>query len=211
MKRLSPDEILKRLRSLSGPRKIVAIAGPPGSGKSTLAEWLADQLGARAAILPMDGYHFDDRVLESKGRLANKGAPDTFDAAGLAAMIRRLRANEEPEIAIPVFDREIEIARAGAALIPHTADLVLVEGNYILADCAPWSALTPLFDLRALVRVSEPELTRRLRRRWEGYNLSEAAIRDKLEQNDLPNGRFVYEQSLRAELEIDGETPFATG
>ena len=103
-------------------RSLTAIAGAPGSGKSTLAEAVVARLNEEApdsaAVLPMDGYHFDDRVLVSRGLRPRKGAPDTFDVAGFYHMLHRLKRNEEPEIAVPVFDRDLEIARAGARLIP---------------------------------------------------------------------------------------------
>ena len=76
-------------------RHCLAIAGAPGSGKSTVAEALLTQLekthpGA-ASILPMDGFHYDDGVLKAMGRLAYKGAPDTFDVGGLKSVLKRLQ------------------------------------------------------------------------------------------------------------------------
>ena len=183
-----------------GTRRLVAVAGPPGSGKSTLAEALVAGLDERhrgmAALLPMDGYHFDDTVLEPRGLLPRKGAPETFDVGGLAAMLARLRANEEEEIAVPRFDRSIEIARAGAALVPRGARVIVVEGNYLLLDRAPWSALHPLFDTSVMIRTPEPVLRERLRRRWVEHGLDEAGIAWKLDGNDLPNGRVVLEESV---------------
>ena len=62
-----------------GERRIVAIAGPPASGKSTLAAEIFRKLNAKSpggcAILPMDGYHYDDEVLVPKGWRPRKGAP----------------------------------------------------------------------------------------------------------------------------------------
>ncbi len=207
---LNRRELLTRLTELckSGPlgaggsgddRHIVAIAGAPASGKSTLAEWLVKELNSAdsgaAALLPMDGYHYDDRVLTPKGWQAQKGAPHTFDVGGLVAILQRLRANREPVIAVPQFDRDLEIARSGAALIEKTARLVVVEGNYLLLDEAPWRQLAELFDLTILVEVDEAELEHRLRQRWLSHQLSEADINRKVFDNDLPNGRLVYEKS----------------
>lgn len=189
-------------------RTIVAIAGPPGSGKSTLAERLAaainERTGGTAAVLPMDGYHYDDRVLVARGLRARKGAPDTFDVGGLLHMLARLRRNEEDEIAVPVFDRDLEISRAGARLIPRAIRHVIVEGNYLLFDEAPWSLLRPMFDLTVAVDVPEPELRRRLVQRWESYGLSPAEIEGKVEGNDLPNGRDVLSKSAPADFVFIG-------
>ncbi len=143
-------------------RILVAIAGAPGSGKSTLAEQVVDllttQFGLRAALFPMDGYHYDDAVLNEMGRRAFKGAIDTFDAHGLRHMLQRLKANEDDVIAVPVFDRSIEIARAGGRLIPQTIEVIVCEGNYLLALQPPWDRLKSIFDLTIFVDVHVEEL-----------------------------------------------------
>ena len=78
--------------------------------------------------------------------------------------------------------------------------LILVEGNYLLLDEAPWPSLAGFFDLTALIRCDDAMLTARLRRRWQDHGLSEAAIIQKLEENDLPNGRLVYANSRTPDL-----------
>ena len=45
-----------------------------------------------AALVPMDGYHFDNAVLVERGLLPRKGAPQTFDVDGLARDLERIRA-----------------------------------------------------------------------------------------------------------------------
>jgi pantothenate kinase len=181
-------------------RMILAIAGPPGSGKSTLAEGLAAKLNAKvpglAEVLPMDGYHYDDLYLVPAGLRPRKGAPQTFDVGGLFHTLKRLRARDEAEVAVPVFDRSIEIARAGARLIPASVPVIVVEGNWLLLDQAPWDRLRPMFDVTVRVDVPEPVLRSRLRARWEGLGLSEPEIIAKLEENDLPNGRLVRDASI---------------
>jgi pantothenate kinase len=208
---MTGSDFIDHLRALrdgtpAGARKVVAIAGAPASGKSTLAEAAVAALNAgepgSAALLPMDGYHFDDEVLVPRGWRPRKGAPHTFDVGGYAAMLRRLRANAEAEVAVPRFDRSIEIARAGALLIPQSARIVVTEGNYLLLDEAPWTALAPLYDLTAMVAVPEAELARRLRARWVHFGLDEDGIRQKLEENDLPNGRMIVARSRRADIKI---------
>ena len=188
-------------RVASGPdRVILAIAGAPGSGKSTLAENLAAMLNRRqpnmAAILAMDGYHYDDLYLVPAGLRPRKGAPQTFDVGGLYHTLRRLKARDEAEVAVPVFDRKLEIARAGARLIPPTVPVIVVEGNWLLLDRAPWDRLHPMWDISVRIEVPEAVLRDRLRRRWEGFGLTEAEIIAKLEENDLPNGRLVQGGSI---------------
>lgn len=181
-------------------RHVTAIAGPPGSGKSYVADRLADALNARqaesAAVFPMDGYHFDDAILLARGWRSRKGAPHTFDVLGFAAMLTRLRANQEDEIAVPVFDREIEIARNAARFIPRGVRHLIVEGNYLLLDRSPWSEL--VFDTTVFLDVPIEELTRRLEDRWK--SLEGPALTAKIEENDLPNARLVIEKSREAEF-----------
>lgn len=188
----------------AGRRTLTAIAGPPGAGKSTLAARLAVKLNeanaGRAAVFEQDGYHFDDIVLEARGLRARKGAPETFDVAGFYHMLRRLKGNQEDEVAVPVFDRSIEIARAGARLIPRAVRCLIVEGNYLLLNRSPWSDLLPLFDTTVMISVSEETLRRRLTARWEGFNLPPDEVAAKVDANDLPNGRLIRTQSATPEF-----------
>ena len=197
---------LLEARAAGGNRVVAAIAGAPGSGKSTLADKLVGKLNARqpglAAVLPMDGFHYDDLYLVPAGLRPRKGAPMTFDVGGLYHTLKRLRARDEAEVAVPVFDRKIEIARAGARLIPKETPVIVVEGNWLLLKQAPWDRLRPMFDLTVMVEVPEHVLRARLRGRWERLGLSEAEIVEKLEENDLPNGRWVRDGSIRADRVI---------
>ena len=189
-------------RAAGAQRFVVAIAGPPGSGKSTLAQRLNVVLPEDAsAVVPMDGFHFDDVVLDSRGLRPRKGAPETFDYAGFAALLKRIRAGE-PEIAVPVFDRSMELSRAGASIIGSGVKFVLVEGNYLLLDEEPWSALSGLFDFSIFVDVPRGELERRLLERWRGHGKSDEDARAWIASNDLPNIERVLARRRRADLVI---------
>jgi len=206
MTQITTEEALRRhlLVQLQDNRSVCAIVGAPGSGKSTLAETVVEGLNDRvpgcAALLPMDGFHYDDLHLEPAGLLPRKGAPETFDVGGLRHLLERLRRNEETAIAIPVFDRDIEIARAGARLIPQSVRLIVAEGNYLLLDRAPWNSLHPLFDVTVMLDVPQDVLRARLERRWQGYGLATDAIMRKIDDNDLPNARLVRDESVPADF-----------
>jgi pantothenate kinase len=131
---------------------------------------------------------------------ARKGAPETFDALGLLHMLDRLRRNDDDEVAVPVFDRDLEIARAGARIIPRRVRWLIVEGNYLLLDEAPWSRLRPMFDVTVAVDASEDTLRERLVGRWRGFGLSPLEIEAKVEGNDLPNARAVVSRSGPADF-----------
>ncbi len=196
-------------RAAGRRRFIVAIAGPPGSGKSTLAERLHEVLPQeKSAVVSMDGFHFDDAVLNDRGLRPRKGAPETFDYAGFAALLRRIRA-AEPEIAIPVFDRSMELSRAGAAIVGSDVKFVLVEGNYLLLDEQPWSALSGLFDFSIFVDVPRAELERRLMERWRGHGKSDDDARAWIASNDLPNVERVLARRRDADLVVTYSEQFA--
>ena len=189
-------------RAAGGKRFIIAIAGAPGAGKSTISEQLRDLLPeGSAVVVPMDGFHFDDVVLHQRGLRSRKGAPETFDYAGFEALLRRIRAIE-PEIAIPVFDRSMELSRAGASIIGADVKFILVEGNYLLLDEAPWSGLAPLFDFGIFIDVAREELERRLLQRWHEHGKSDEDARAWVASNDMPNVDRVLKRRRAADLVI---------
>lgn len=190
------DRVL-RLRP-KGRRLMVAIAGAPGSGKSTLAEALVTRLGPTAALLPMDGFHLDNRLLEPRGLLPRKGAPETFDFGGLESTLRRAAADES--VVLPVFDRSREIAIAGAGEILPGTRIVVAEGNYLCFAEEPWNRLQPLWDLTVFLEVPEDELERRLLDRWRGFGYPEDEAHRKAFANDIPNARRVQAERGPADI-----------
>ncbi|MBP2235780.1 pantothenate kinase [Sinorhizobium kostiense] len=193
------DEILKR--AAGAGRFIVAIAGPPGAGKSTLSEALAEAIasaGESVAVLPMDGFHMDNAVLEKKGLLGRKGAPETFDVRTFLATLAAVRANDG-EVLVPVFDRSRELAIASARIIAPETRLVLVEGNYLLLDEAPWSALDGAFDYSVFIDPGLEVLEKRLLQRWLDYGYDNEVARAKAFGNDIPNARRVLDSRRPAD------------
>ncbi|MDG4717724.1 MULTISPECIES: nucleoside triphosphate hydrolase [Thalassospira] len=183
-------------------RLIVAIIGAPASGKSTLTEALCEQLGGDAAIVPMDGFHFDDGILKERGLLTRKGAPDTFDVGGLKRTLAALREDAEDDVYVPVFDRKLEISRGSARVISHHHRVILVEGNYLLLDQAPWDQLAGLFDLSIYLEVPEETLRARLLDRWHGLGFDRQTAIAKAEHNDLPNALTVTRHSKPADITL---------
>jgi len=179
-----------------GGRAILGLVGAPASGKSTVARHLAAEV-AGAVVLPMDGFHLDDGILVPRGLRPRKGAPDTFDVGGFVNLLRRVRTGET--VYAPLFDRSLELARAGAVEIGADAPLVIVEGNWLLHESGGWDAVPPLLDACWYLDVPEEELAKRLAARWRGFGLSEAEVRAKVQDNDLPNGRLVAAGRDRAD------------
>ncbi|MEI4472283.1 phosphoribulokinase [Frigidibacter sp. MR17.24] len=179
------------------PRRLVALAGPPAAGKSTLAETLAQGLGPVAQVIPMDGFHRENDWLDAHGLRARKGAPETFDVAGFAALVRTIREGASP--AYPLFDRGADRTRPGAGQVDPAARLLIFEGNYLLLDRPGWRDLAPMWDLTVALAIDEAVLTRRLVARWRHHGLDPDAARARAEGNDLPNGRVVLRESRAAD------------
>ncbi|MEY3961071.1 MAG: hypothetical protein RIR14_1725 [Pseudomonadota bacterium] len=199
---MTPAELAQviRAKAQGQGRFLAALAGPPGAGKSTLAAELVAALGPGAKAVPMDGFHYDDAVLIARDARNRKGAPDTFDVAGFRHLLQRLRV--EPEVAIPLFDRDLEISRAGADIVIPADQILIVEGNYLLLNEAPWPDLAPMFDLTIWIDVPEAELDRRLLARWAHYGKTPAEARAWIDGNDMPNIRRVVSGSRPADLVI---------
>lgn len=196
------DHLLDR----TDTQQLVAITGAPGCGKSTLASELARRLNAqkrKTTIIPMDGFHLDNAVLDERGLRPRKGAPETFDAPGFVRLIKALKAGEE--VFAPVFDRSRDLAIAGAVAVPQDADIIIVEGNYLMFDEAPWSELAALWDVTARIDVPMPELRARLIQRWLSLNYSPSVATRRAEGNDIPNAQRVIDRALPCDFTLDGQ------
>jgi len=198
---MSPDALaqLIRARSEGRTRMIVALAGPPGAGKSTLSGALVAQVPA-ARVVPMDGFHYDDTVLNARGLRSRKGAPETFDVEGLLVLMSRLRAGGD--VAIPIFDRSLELSRAAADVVTDTDRVLIVEGNWLLLEEGRWAALAPFFDLTIWLDVPEATLVCRLMERWADHGKTPQEARAWINGNDLPNIRRAITRSRPAEVTV---------
>lgn len=204
-----------RARSLivPGRRRILGIAGPPGAGKSTLAAALVEELAGTAVLVPMDGFHLAGAELERLGRTARKGAPDTFDAAGYAALLRRLReagsggapayaAAEGETVYAPAFDRALEEPIAGAVAVEPTTPLVVTEGNYLLHDEGPWAPVRGLLDEVWYLDVDPDVRVRRLVDRHVRFGKPRPYAERWVAGSDEANARLVEAGRDRADLVV---------
>ena len=197
--------LLERARGLMQlpGRTILGIAGAPAAGKSTLAERLTSDLGPRAALLPMDGYHLSNEVLISLGSRRRKGAADTFDAAGYAALLRRLRQDhgEAPEtVYAPRFHREIEESIAAEISIGPDIELIVTEGNYLLLPQGPWSVVRPLLDEAWYIDIEDETRMHRLIRRHVEFGKSSEEAYDWAHGTDQTNATLISSTAPHADL-----------
>ena len=181
-------------------RFLFGIAGPPGSGKSTVTRRLAQELGA--PVVEMDGFHLSNGELDARGLRSVKGAPETFDAAGFVAVVERLRG-AGADVLAPRFDRRRDEAVDDAVLVDRDAEVVLVEGNYLLLDEPPWDRLAALLDATCYLHVAEDELRRRLIARHVGFGRTETDAIEFVHRSDLANAARVSAAASRADIVVD--------
>ncbi|MEU0136266.1 nucleoside/nucleotide kinase family protein [Streptomyces sp. NPDC006296] len=187
----------------TGARRILGIAGAPGAGKSTLAARIVEGLGASAVLVPMDGFHLAGAELERLGRTDRKGAPDTFDAAGYAALLRRLRRPDGPDaVYAPAFDRALEEPVAGSVRVPADVPLVVTEGNYLLLDEGPWAPVRPLLDEVWFLDADPALRMRRLVDRHVRFGRTRAHAERRAAGSDERNARLVERHRDRADLVV---------
>ncbi|MFE7748548.1 nucleoside/nucleotide kinase family protein [Streptomyces sp. NPDC057428] len=192
-----------RRLAADGDRRILGIAGPPGAGKSTMAARIVDELGGLAVLVPMDGFHLAGAELERLGRSGRKGAPDTFDASGYAALLARLRNPREPgPVYAPAFDRALEEPVAGSVCVPREIPLVVTEGNYLLLDEGPWAAVRGLLDEVWFVDADPRERVSGLVERHVRFGKSRAHAERWVAGSDERNARLIERYRDRADLVV---------
>ncbi|MFF4112995.1 nucleoside/nucleotide kinase family protein [Streptomyces sp. NPDC001714] len=205
---LTFDDLLDRARSLAGraPRAILGIAGSPGAGKTTLAKHLVRELNGSgepwAAHVPMDGFHLADVELDRLGLRDRKGAPATFDAAGYAALLRRLREETDVVVYAPGFERVLEQPIAGAIPVLPTARLVVTEGNYLLLADGSWARVRPALDEVWFCEIDESERIRRLVDRHEEFGKGHEQAVAWVAGTDQLNADLVAATRDRADLVV---------
>ncbi|KJZ20438.1 sugar transporter [Loktanella sp. S4079] len=200
------NTLAEHLLQQGSARQIVAITGAPASGKTTLAAELARRLNAQrrsAVVVPMDGFHLDNAILEAEGLIQRKGAPETFDADGFIRLVHALRAGKD--VYAPKFDRTRDISVAGAVKVSADVQFIIVEGNYLMFDEEPWRELVPLWDMSARLEVPMPELRARLIHRWLSLSYSSAVATRRAEGNDIPNAQRVMDRALPCDFTFDGQ------
>jgi pantothenate kinase len=177
-----------------GRRSILGITGAPAAGKSTYAEQLAGKLiadGHQVALVPMDGYHLAESVLEELGLADVKGAPHTFDGFGFVALLKRLKEAPDEQIWAPRFDRGLEDSIAASIGVAPEVTLVVTEGNYLLFDEMPWATVRTLLDECWYVEVPEDLRHERLEARHRQFGRSAEEAHERTYGTDERNARLI--------------------
>ena len=205
------DALVDRARALvvGGRRAVLGIAGAPAAGKTTLAEELLAALGPTppsgltpgdwVAHVPMDGFHLADVELVRLGLRDRKGAPETFDHLGYAALLRRFHEDEDDVIYAPGFERVIEQPIAGSIPVHRAARLIISEGNYLLF----WEALRPLLTEVWYADLDSPSRLRRLIDRHMRFGKPEPTAIEWATGTDERNAVLIAATRSRADLLVD--------
>ncbi len=198
------EDLLDRARALLGQRRaILGIAGAPGAGKSTLAARVVAALGEEAVLVPMDGFHLHDDILARLGLSDRKGAPETFDVAGYAHVLHRMREETGSTVYAPAFDRSRELSLAAAIAVEPRHRLVVTEGNYLLHDADGWSAVLPALDESWFVQTDDDVRRARLVQRHIEHGRSPDEARRWATVSDQANAEVVQRTRKVADVVVD--------
>ncbi len=190
-------------------RIVIGVAGSPGSGKTTLARAIAERAnelagGGTAVHLPMDGFHLANATLDDLGRHDRKGAIDTFDGWGFAALLARVLAERSNVVYAPAFERTVDEPVAGSIAIRPETRLVVAEGNYLLVDADPWSRIPSLLAESWFVATPVEERMRRLVDRHTRHGRTVEAATAWARDVDGANAVLIEASRPRATLVVDG-------
>ena len=183
-------------------RVLIGMAGEPGAGKSTLATAMRAALDVPTANVPLDGFHLADVELTRQGLLGRKGAPETFDAWGYAALLARLRSRPEHPVYAPAFERDLEQPLAGAVPVAPDVAVVVTEGNYLLLDRPEWRAGRELLDEVWYIDV-DPDVRRAwLLTRHVQFGKSQREAEQWVADVDDANAALVAASRARADVVV---------
>lgn len=206
------DALVARIEgaAVPGSRYLLGLAGSPGSGKTTLARALAQRIDEHrpgsAAHLPMDGFHLANSTLDRLGIRDRKGAIETFDGWGFLALLDRVRAETDHTVYAPGFHRSVDEGVAGEIPIEPGVRIVVVEGNYLLAEWQPWARVRERLDAVWFCSTPAEEREARLIDRHTRHGRSALAAEAWAREVDGANAVLIEATASRADLAVSGVT-----
>ena len=115
----------------------------------------------------------------------------------------RQLAAADTDVHLPDFDRVADEPRPGRITVRPSDDIVIVEGNYLLLDEAPWSELRDHFDAVAHLRVDPTQRVERLVHRHVRFGKTRDEASAFVQSSDEPNAVRVEAVRGRAHVHVD--------
>lgn len=193
----SLDALAHYIKTEGNPR-VIGLVGAPGSGKSTTSQALLAYFDD-AVVVPMDGFHYSNEVLEEMGLRHLKGAPETFDSEEFVDAIREVCRRQQP-VSFPEFDRAIESSIPDRILVTPEHQVVIVEGNYLLLPTSPWSELFDLIDLKVYVEREDSLRIAQLKERHIESGKDPDSAAEWMSRVDGPNAALIEQTRTRADI-----------
>lgn len=203
---------MKNLRDKKQNRIIIFLAAPPATGKSTLAlflEKLFKELYDTISFqtLSLDGFHYNNNYLYNHKIIIQgierslhdiKGMPETFD---LKAFKKHLQSIKSKNIKWPIYDRNVHEPIMDKVEV--TADIILIEGNWLLLDENEWKDLKEFCDFSVFIESKESFLKNRLIQRKIKGGLTQGEALEFYERTDRKNIIRVMKNRVPSDLTLE--------
>jgi len=192
-------------------RFLLFLAAPPGAGKTTFSLFLAhlsDITDGITKIQPLgiDGFHFHAEYIKNNTINVNgvnlpmagfKGCPETYD---LGKLKDKLQLMQKCNVKWPMYDRRLHDVVEES--IEVDAEIVLIEGNWLLLDEPGWKELKGYCDYSIFLHANEEMLEGRLIRRKIQGGLNPREAREFYDRSDRLNVRRTLCNRLESDLEL---------
>lgn len=203
---------LIQLKKQKNSRVIAFIAAPPGVGKSTLAaylETLSKSIETTLSVqtLGLDGFHHRSEYLKNHSMVIDghqvllndvKGCPETFDIDKFTSYLSQLN---DDHLMWPIYDRNQHDVIDNQ--IEVNADILIVEGNWLLLDEEGWRDCVSFADYSIFIEASEFSLQDRLIARKMAGGKSREEAEDFYKRSDRKNILRVLNHRLASDLTLE--------
>jgi pantothenate kinase len=156
-----------------------------------------------------DGYHYSIAYLQTMDKpddkIYRRGAPDTFDAAGLKRDLGRIKNGDEEVVSIPGFDHAKGDPEPDAHVFRRSEHkIVICEGLYLVHDADGWEGIASLFDMTIFISSDVDMCISRLKIRNKcipGYSPEEIEFR--CDAVDRVNANTVMRSINHADVVVE--------
>ncbi|MCU1603800.1 MAG: coaA [Modestobacter sp.] len=146
---------------------VIAVAGSVAVGKSTTARLLQALLAAgpdtpRVDLVTTDGFLLPNAVLKSRGMLARKGFPESYDRRALLRFLADVKSGRA-EVSAPLYSHQAYDVLPGERQVVDSPDVLVLEGLNVLqaggaSGRVPDVFLSDFFDFSVYVDAAESDI-----------------------------------------------------